>query len=93
MLPAGAKVSRVGLGTDGTTVPLQGTHNNAGERAIRSVAIGRKNYLFAGNDGGGERDPSIYTLIEECKINGVEPFAYPLRCPRETAQLAQPAPA
>jgi transposase len=50
--------------------------NNPVERAIRGVAIGRKNFLFAGNDAGGERAASIYTLIETCKLNGVEPFAY-----------------
>ena len=50
--------------------------NNAVERALRGVAIGRKNYLFAGNDAGGERAAAFYTLIETCKLNGVEPFAY-----------------
>lgn len=50
--------------------------NNRVERAIRGVAIGRKNYLFAGNDAGGQRAASIYTLIETCKLNGIEPFAY-----------------
>jgi transposase len=50
--------------------------NNPVERAIRGVAIGRKNFLFAGNDAGGERAASIYTLIETCKLNGVDPFAY-----------------
>ncbi|MBU2776989.1 transposase, partial [Acidithiobacillus sp. CV18-2] len=46
--------------------------NNAVERALRGVAIGRKNYLFAGNDAGGERAAAFYTLIETCKLNGVE---------------------
>ncbi|MEY2343352.1 IS66 family transposase [Acidithiobacillus sp. IBUN Pt1247-S3] len=50
--------------------------NNPVERAIRGVAIGRKNYLFAGSDAGGERAASIYTLIETCKLNDVDPFAY-----------------
>jgi len=50
--------------------------NNAVERALRGVAIGRKNYLFAGNDAGGERAAAFYTLIETCKLNGVEPFTY-----------------
>ncbi len=36
----------------------------------------RKNFLFAGNDTGGERAAAIYTLIETCRLNGVEPFAY-----------------
>jgi len=50
--------------------------NNAVERALRGVAIGRKNYLFTGNDAGGERAAAFYTLIETCKLNGVEPFTY-----------------
>ena len=50
--------------------------NNAAERAIRPVAIGRKNWLFAGSDDGGDRAAIIYTLIETAKINGVEPESY-----------------
>ena len=40
------------------------------------LALGRKNYLFAGSDVGGERAASIYTLIESAKINGLDPEAY-----------------
>ena len=36
----------------------------------------RKNFLFVGNDAGGERAASFYSIIETCKLNGVEPFAY-----------------
>lgn len=50
--------------------------NNAAERALRAVAIGRKNYLFAGSDTGGERAAAIYTLIGTAKLNGVDPAAY-----------------
>lgn len=50
--------------------------NNAVERAIRPVALGRKNHLFAGSDGGGERWAIVCSLIETAKLNGVEPFAY-----------------
>ena len=50
--------------------------NNAVERAIRPVALGRKNHLFAGSDSGGERWATICSLIETAKLNGVEPFAY-----------------
>jgi len=53
-----------------------GIDNNPVERALRGVAIGRKNFLFAGNDAGGERAAAFYTLIETCKLNGVEPFDY-----------------
>ena len=49
---------------------------NPVERAIRPVALGRKNHLFAGSDGGGERWAIACTLIETCKLNGVEPYAY-----------------
>lgn len=50
--------------------------NNAAERAIRPVAIGRKNWLFAGSDDGGDRAAVIYTLIETAKMNGIEPESY-----------------
>ena len=50
--------------------------NNAAERALRVVALGRKNYLFAGSDTGGERAASIYSLIGSAKLNGLDPEAY-----------------
>lgn len=50
--------------------------NAAAERSLRSVAVGRKNYLFAGSDGGGERAALVYSLVETCRLNGIEPFAY-----------------
>jgi len=50
--------------------------NNAAERAIRPIAIGRKNWTFAGSDDGGRRAAMMYTLIETAKLNGVEPEAY-----------------
>lgn len=50
--------------------------NLIAERAIRGVAIGRRNWLFAGSKAGGERAAAIYAIIETCKLNGVEPLAY-----------------
>jgi transposase len=50
--------------------------NNAVERAIRPIALGRKNHLFAGSDGGAERWAIVCSLIATAKLNGVEPFAY-----------------
>ena len=50
--------------------------NNAAERALRVVALGRKNYLFAGSDTGGERAAAIYSLIGTAKLNGLDPEAY-----------------
>ena len=50
--------------------------NNPAERALRGVAIGRKNYLFAGSDRGGERAAAMYSLIETAKLNGIDPEAY-----------------
>ena len=50
--------------------------NNAAERALRAVALGRKNYLFAGSDAGGERAAAIYSLLGSAKLNGVDPEAY-----------------
>jgi len=50
--------------------------NNIAENALRSIAIGRKNYLFVGADSGGERAATMYALIGTCKLNGVNPEAY-----------------
>jgi len=50
--------------------------NNAAERALRTVALGRKNYLFAGSDAGGERAAAFYSLIGTAKLNGMDPEAY-----------------
>ena len=50
--------------------------NNAAERALRTVALGRKNYLFAGADSGGERAAAIYSLIGGAKLNDLDPQAY-----------------
>ncbi len=50
--------------------------NNSAERALRTVAIGRKNYLFAGSDRGGERAATFYSLIGTAKLNGLDPEAY-----------------
>jgi hypothetical protein len=50
--------------------------NSAAERALRTVALGRKNYLFAGSDAGGERATAIYTLLGTAKLNGLDPELY-----------------
>jgi hypothetical protein len=50
--------------------------NNAAERSLRGVALGRKNYLFAGSDTGGERAAVIYSLIGSAKLTGLDPEAY-----------------
>lgn len=50
--------------------------NSAAERALRSVAIGRRNYLFAGADSGGERAAAIYSLLGTARLNGVDPEAW-----------------
>jgi transposase len=50
--------------------------NNPAERALRCVAVGRKNYLFAGSDAGGRRAAAMYSLIETAKLNGLNPQLY-----------------
>jgi len=50
--------------------------NNAAERALRVVALGRKNFLLAGSDGGGESAAAIYGLIGTAKLNGIDPESY-----------------
>jgi hypothetical protein len=56
-------------GHDGPKYP------SAAERALRGAAIGRRNYLFAGADSGGERAAAIDSLIGTAKLNGVDPEA------------------
>jgi transposase len=50
--------------------------NNAAERSIRDAALGRKNWLFAGSDAGGERAAAIYSLLGTAKLNGLDPERY-----------------
>jgi transposase len=48
--------------------------NNPDENAIRPVAIGRKNYLFAGSHEAAQRSAMLYSLLGTCKLNGINPF-------------------
>jgi len=57
--------------------------NNAAERALRLAAIGRKNYLFVGNERSGQVTATLLSLIETAKANGMEPLAYLTRTMRE----------
>jgi transposase len=50
--------------------------NNAAERALRGIALGRKSWLFAGSDRGGERAAVMYTLIQTARMNDVDPQAW-----------------
>lgn len=50
--------------------------NNIAERSIRGMGIGRRNYLFFGSDSGGERAAIIYSLIQTCKLNNIDPQTY-----------------
>jgi len=50
--------------------------NNAAERAIRALVLGRRNYLFAGSDAGGETAARLYSLIGTCRLNGIDPYLY-----------------
>ena len=60
----------------------EGTHgrleadNNPAENGMCVVALGRRNYLFAGSDSGGERAASIYTLVATAKLSGLNPGTY-----------------
>ena len=58
--------------TDGRLEP----DNNIAENAMRGIALGRKNYLFAGSDTGGDRAASMYTIVQTAKLNDVNPEAY-----------------
>ena len=50
--------------------------NNAAERALRGIALGRKSWLFAGSDRGGERAAAMYSLIVSAKMNDIDPQAW-----------------
>ena len=50
--------------------------NNTAERSIRPLVLGRRNYLFAGSDGGGTSAAALYSLIGTAMLNGAEPYAY-----------------
>ena len=50
--------------------------NNAAERALRGVSLGRKNFVFMGSDAGGERAAAIYSLVETATLNGLDPEGY-----------------
>ena len=50
--------------------------NNAAERALRGVALGRKNYLFVGSAAGGDRAAAMYSLFGSARLNGLDPEAY-----------------
>ena len=56
--------------------PILEIDNNLSERTLRMVAIGRKNWMFAGSEAGAERAAIIYSLVAGCKLNGLDPFAY-----------------
>ena len=55
---------------------MQGAHNNAAERALRPIALGRSNWTFAGSDAGGKTAANIYTIVETAKLNGRNPWKY-----------------
>ena len=50
--------------------------NNSAERSIRPLVLGRRNYMFAGSDAGGERAANIYSLIGTALLNGMDPYLY-----------------
>ncbi|HUR49782.1 MAG TPA: transposase domain-containing protein [Acidimicrobiales bacterium] len=57
-------------------MPSQGAHNNAAERAVRPLAIGRKNWLFVGGDGGLETASVLMSLCATAKRHGLNPWLY-----------------
>ena len=50
--------------------------NNAAERALRGIAVGRRNWTFAGSDAGGQRAAAVYSPVETCKLNNIDPQAW-----------------
>jgi hypothetical protein len=66
--------------------------NNRVERQMRCVAVGRKNWLFAGSEEGGHRAAAIYSLVCTCSLLGIEPWAYLKDVLQKLAEGADPAP-
>ena len=68
--------------------------NNASERALRVVALGRKNFYGAGSKDGGRSLAILYSIVATCEAQGIEPFPYLrdviMRIERETAELLTP---
>ena len=58
---------------DDASIPVD---NNQSERALRVVALGRKNFLFVGDEDAGEHLAGLYSLVSTCEANGVDPIAY-----------------
>jgi transposase len=58
------------------TDPRLEADNNIAENAIRCIALGRRNWLFAGSNTGGERAAAMYSILQTAKLNGVNPEAY-----------------
>ena len=54
----------------------QGTHNNPVENSIRPIAVGKKNWLYAGSERAGRRAAAIQSLIGTAKLNGLDPQAW-----------------
>jgi transposase len=50
--------------------------NNAAERALRGIALGRKSWKFCGSDRGGQRAAAMYSLIVTCRMNNIDPHAW-----------------
>jgi hypothetical protein len=71
-----AELRRIGDDNQGEHGPRSSIDNNLAERVLRIVAIGRKNWLFAGSDAGAERAAIIYSLIASCKLSEIDPFEY-----------------
>ena len=65
-----------------STTGILDIDNNVRERAIRPIALGRKNWLFAGSARGGRAAAIAFSLIQSCKLHDVEPFAYLADVPR-----------
>ena len=66
--------------------------NNAAERCLRGIALGRRSWLFAGSDRGGRRAAAMYTLIGTAKLNDVDPQAWLADAPVKSFQPACPTP-
>jgi hypothetical protein len=65
-----------GMASNGSRRWKREPDNNIAENAIRGIALGRRNWLFAGSQSGGERAAAMYSILQTAKLNGVNPEAY-----------------
>ncbi len=93
MRPVGATIYRVGFAPTDRQRLIQGTPNNEAERTIRHAVVGRKNYYGAATHGGADTAATLFSIIESCKKNDIDPRSFllmSLQCAARNENLITP---